>query len=184
MKQNGYKPGVISRGYGGAANAVPQAVTADSDPDLVGDEAVILARRCACPVFIGSKRVAAAKALLASHACDVIISDDGLQHYALQRDIEIVVMDGERRFGNGYCLPVGPLREPPERIKTGGYGGCQRRQGFTQGRICHALPWRQASQFIDGRTQTLAISNLPTVMPLPAIGNPARFFDRLYAGGC
>jgi len=117
LTQQGYKPGVISRGYAGDANQLPQTVTADSDPAEIGDEPLLLARRCACPVVIGANRPAAAKHLLAHNDCDVIISDDGLQHYALQRDIEIAVIDGERRFGNGYCLPVGPLREPQERIK-------------------------------------------------------------------
>lgn len=117
LKQQGYKPGIISRGYAGNAGNTPLEVNAESDPALVGDEAVVLAGRCGCPVTVATSRVAAAKQLLANHACDVIISDDGLQHYALQRDIEIVVIDGQRRFGNGYCLPVGPLREPPERVR-------------------------------------------------------------------
>ncbi|MEO8626524.1 MAG: tetraacyldisaccharide 4'-kinase [Betaproteobacteria bacterium] len=111
----GYRPGIITRGYGGSEAL--QEVRSNSDPLSAGDEPVLLARRAASPVFAGRKRAAAALALLAAHPqCDVIISDDGLQHYALARDIEIAVVDGERRFGNGWLLPAGPLREPVARL--------------------------------------------------------------------
>ncbi|NOZ52318.1 MAG: tetraacyldisaccharide 4'-kinase [Gammaproteobacteria bacterium] len=118
LTQQGYRPGIISRGYGGNASQWPQPVTSESDPATVGDEAVLMAQRCLCPIYVGPGRVSAANALLASHDCDVIISDDGLQHYALARDIEIAVIDGQRRFGNGLCLPAGPLRETPFRLKS------------------------------------------------------------------
>ena len=118
LKANGFNPGVISRGYGGRASQWPQLVTYESDPALVGDETVLIANRCRCPVSVGPDRVVAATALLDSHQCDIIVSDDGLQHYAMQRDIEIVVIDGERRFGNQLCLPAGPLRELPRRLRT------------------------------------------------------------------
>jgi len=107
----GFKPGVVSRGYGGRAKHWPQSVTSDSNPEIVGDEAVLIAQRCHCPVSVGPDRIRAAERLVQDNACDVIVSDDGLQHLALQRDFEIVVIDGERRFGNGFCLPAGPLRE-------------------------------------------------------------------------
>lgn len=118
LKANGFNPGVISRGYGGSASQWPQAVSPESDPALVGDETVLIANRCRCPVSVGPDRVAAANALLEDHQCDVIVSDDGLQHYAMKRDIEIVVIDGERRLGNRLCLPAGPLRELPPRLRT------------------------------------------------------------------
>ena len=118
LKARGLKPGVISRGYGGKSPSWPQAVSHDSNPLMVGDEAVIIANRCRCPVSVGPDRVQAAQALLEQHQCDVIVSDDGLQHYALARDIEIVVIDGQRRLGNGLCLPAGPLRELPSRLKS------------------------------------------------------------------
>lgn len=118
LKANGFNPGVISRGYGGQASQWPQSVTPDSDPALVGDETVLIANRCRCPVSVGPNRVAAAEALLAAHQCDIIVSDDGLQHYAMKRNIEIVVMDGERRLGNRVCLPAGPLRELPSRLQS------------------------------------------------------------------
>ncbi|WP_455196765.1 tetraacyldisaccharide 4'-kinase [Kaarinaea lacus] len=118
LKANGFNPGVISRGYGGRASQWPQAVTAESDPAMVGDETVLIANRCRCPVSVGPDRVAAARALLDAHQCNIIISDDGMQHYALARDIEIAVIDGSRRLGNGLCLPAGPLRELPGRLQS------------------------------------------------------------------
>ena len=117
LREAGYKPGVISRGYGGQSAQWPRQVTADSDPREVGDEPVLLARRCRCPIVVGPDRVAAARALFDTYGCNVILSDDGLQHYRLQRDLEIAVVDGFRRLGNGACLPAGPLREPPSRLR-------------------------------------------------------------------
>lgn len=114
----GRRPGIVSRGYGGQVSDVPQLVTPTSDPRRVGDEPVLLARRTGCPVAVSRDRVAAARLLIADHNCDVIVSDDGLQHYALARDAEIVVVDGARRFGNGELLPAGPLREPLSRLQT------------------------------------------------------------------
>jgi len=117
LRKAGYFPAIVSRGYKGQAKSWPQQVRADSDPVMVGDEAVLLAKRCQCPVAVGPDRVEAVKGLLKYSDCDVIISDDGLQHHALGRDVEIAVIDGVRRFGNGYCLPAGPLREPVSRLK-------------------------------------------------------------------
>lgn len=113
---NGWHPGIISRGFGGSGNH-PQEVQQDSNPADVGDEPVLMTQRKLCPVWVGRNRPAAAQALLSAHPeCDVILSDDGLQHYRLQRDVEIVVIDGIRRFGNGFLLPAGPLREMPSRL--------------------------------------------------------------------
>ena len=118
LGERGYRPGIVCRGYGGDAQ-VPQRAAPDSNPRVVGDEAVLLARRCGCPVWVGARRAAAAQALLASHPdCKVIISDDGLQHYGLARDFEIAVIDGERGCGNGMLLPAGPLREPLQRLNS------------------------------------------------------------------
>ncbi|MDO8412231.1 MAG: tetraacyldisaccharide 4'-kinase [Gallionellaceae bacterium] len=113
----GWHPGIISRGYGGTATT-PQVVHAVSDPEQTGDEAVLMAQRNLCPVWIGANRPAVARALLQAHPeCDVLLSDDGLQHYRLQRDVEIAVLDGVRGVGNGFMLPAGPLREPVARLK-------------------------------------------------------------------
>lgn len=116
LLDNGWHPGIISRGHGGTATAT-QAVYRSSDPAVAGDEAVLMAQRSLGPVWIGRDRPAAARELLRTYPeCDVILSDDGLQHYRLQRDAEIAVVDGIRRFGNGFLLPAGPLREPPSRL--------------------------------------------------------------------
>lgn len=118
LRSHGYHPGIVSRGYGSRAST-PQSVSATSDPMFVGDEPVLLAQRAQCPVWVGKRRVDVARALLGARPdCDVLISDDGLQHYALRRDVEVVVVDGLRRFGNGLPLPAGPLREPLSRLQS------------------------------------------------------------------
>ena len=111
LQARGYRVGIVSRGYGGNSEEWPQHVKASSDPALVGDEPILLARATGCPVVVDPDRVAGAQALLAADAVDVLLSDDGLQHYALGRTMEIAVVDGERALGNGFCLPAGPLRE-------------------------------------------------------------------------
>ncbi len=118
---SGWHPGIVSRGYTKASGQArtPRAVSVDDDAAQVGDEPLLMAQRALCPVWIGRDRPAAALALLQAHPeCDIILSDDGLQHYRLQRDAEIAVVDGARRFGNGLLLPAGPLREPVSRLKT------------------------------------------------------------------
>lgn len=116
LRQQGYRPGIVSRGYGGGTEGAVE-VDDRSDPAAVGDEPLLLARKSACPVWVGRDRVAAGNALLIAHPeCDVLVSDDGLQHYRLGRDMEIVVVDGERKFGNGLLLPAGPLREGVSRL--------------------------------------------------------------------
>jgi tetraacyldisaccharide 4'-kinase len=115
LRAQGWQPGIVSRGYGGSVAGV-RAVVAASTSSEVGDEPLLLARRSGVPVFVGRDRVAAGLALLAAHPdCNVIISDDGLQHYRLQRTAEVLVFDG-RGAGNGCLLPVGPLREPLSRL--------------------------------------------------------------------
>jgi tetraacyldisaccharide 4'-kinase len=115
LQARGYTPGVISRGYGGSGEM--SAVHAASSPGVVGDEPVLIARRTHCPLWVGGDRAAAANCLISSNPqVDIIISDDGLQHYRLGRDVEIAVIDGQRQFGNGLMLPAGPLREPISRL--------------------------------------------------------------------
>ncbi len=117
---NGWHPGIVSRGYTKTTRQqrTTHEVSIDDDADEVGDEPLLMAQRALCPVWIGHDRPAAARALLQMHPeCDIILSDDGLQHYRLQRDAEIVVIDGARRFGNGLLLPAGPLREPVSRLR-------------------------------------------------------------------
>jgi tetraacyldisaccharide 4'-kinase len=118
LRQQGYTPAIISRGYGGSTKQVAE-VFANSNPAEVGDEPVLIAKRTNCPMFVGANRVAAGLALLQAHPqCNVIISDDGLQHYRLQRDVEIAVIASEHSFGNGALLPAGSLRELITRLNT------------------------------------------------------------------
>lgn len=115
LRNRGFSPGIVSRGYGGNPGKQPRLATADSDPAVVGDEAILLAARSECPVVVHPDRVAAARAAVEAGA-DVVISDDGLQHYRLARDFEIAVVDGTRGIGNGALIPAGPLREPVSRL--------------------------------------------------------------------
>jgi tetraacyldisaccharide 4'-kinase len=183
LRAAGRRPGVISRGYGGAAG-VPVEVRPDSAPAVAGDEPLLVARRGLCPVWIGRRRHAAGLALLAAHPeVDVIVSDDGLQHYALARDIELAVVDGRRGFGNGRRLPAGPLREPVARLAEvdavviNGEGGIPApgvpvypMRLVAGGLYNLARPsWHEpASYFVGQRAHAVA-----------AIGNPARFFALL-----
>lgn len=119
LQARGLRPGIVSRGYRGKkVKKEAILVTAKSDPLDVGDEPVLMAKRVRCKVSVGANRAKALQTLLQTGEVDVVISDDGLQHYALPRHIEIAVIDGERRFGNGWCLPCGPLREPISRLTT------------------------------------------------------------------
>ncbi len=181
LRAEGLSPGIVARGYGGRARHWPQQVRADSDTETVGDEAVMLAGRTRCPMCVGPDRPAAVEALLAHTDVDVVISDDGLQHYALGRDIEIVVVDGERRFGNGWLLPAGPLREPKSRldevdlvIVNGAGGSGEHSMGLTQ-TLLYSLDGRRSAALEGLRGQT--------VHAIAGIGNPDRFFELLRRNG-
>ena len=115
LRARGHRPGIVLRGYRSQRAEHPRRVPTDADPSRYGDEAVLLAQRARCPVMVGRDRVAAAHALVEECGCDWVVSDDGLQHHRLQRRLEILVVDGQRGFGNGRCLPAGPLREPVSR---------------------------------------------------------------------
>jgi tetraacyldisaccharide 4'-kinase len=179
LKEQGFRPGIVSRGYGGRSPG-PESVGPLGDPAHFGDEPVLLARRAGCPVWVGHNRVAAARALLAAEpSCDVIVTDDGLQHYRLARDFEIAVVDAERRFGNGWLLPAGPLREPPSRLDRvdavvwNGEAAESSRFGMrlTGETFCNVLnPDLTAgpAEFHGKRLHAVA-----------GIGNPQRFFDHL-----
>ena len=182
LKQQGYQPGIVSRGYGGRATNWPQAVDEHSDPAQVGDEAVLLAQRCVCPVSVGPNRPEAARALLAKHLCDVIISDDGLQHYALHRDIEVIVIDGTRRFGNKRCLPAGPLREPVGRIKQAAYVISN---GLAIGDEIVMTLHMQAARDLKANQNTVELKAFAgkQVHAIAGIGNPKRFFSQLKSLG-
>jgi len=181
LTERGFRPGVVTRGYGGSARAARLILSSES-PDVVGDEAVLLARRSRAPVAVGRNRPAAAQ-LLINAGCDVILSDDGLQHYALERDCEIVVVDGDRRFGNGRLLPAGPLREAPARLKEADAvvinGGEQQRDGSLRMRLLAT----GAVAMKYGTVKPLREFSGQPVHAVAAIGNPQRFFAMLRAVG-
>jgi len=178
LTRNGRKPGIISRGYRGRATA-PMAVAPASPVELVGDEPLLLARASGCPVWIGRDRAAAASGLLAAHPeCDVLILDDGLQHYRLARDIEIAVED-ERGAGNGLLLPAGPLREPVSRrvdawVVNAAPGGAHH-PSFRMDLRGDAFR-RLAAPRDSVPAAALAGKKLHAVA---GIGHPKRFFDQL-----
>lgn len=118
LQKRGIRPGVVSRGYGGKAAHYPLLLTPDTTTAEAGDEPVLIYQRTGAPVAVSPVRSDAVQALLAEHDVQIIITDDGLQHYALARDKEIVVIDGVRRFGNGWWLPAGPMRERASRLKS------------------------------------------------------------------
>lgn len=182
LKAQGFRPGIVSRGYGGAKLKAPLAVTADTDPRLAGDEPVLIARRTGCPVCVYPRRVEAARALLANTDCDLVIADDGLQHYALVRDLEIAVVDGARGFGNGHCLPAGPLREPPERLASVDlvvYSG----QGPEDGYVM-ALNGDEAVNLRDETCRRLLADFVgQPCQAMAGIGHPDRFFEHLRRHG-
>jgi tetraacyldisaccharide 4'-kinase len=174
----GLRPGIIARGYGGRAIRTPQRVTSASDPALVGDEPVMVAARTGCPVVVCRDRVAAVRSLLAEADCTVIISDDGLQHYALGRDVEILVVDGERRFGNGLCLPAGPLREPQERLATVDWvvaNGVPAGVGSIEA-VMTVAPQAFVDLVTGARLDCAGfVARYPCVHAVAGVGNPARF---------
>jgi tetraacyldisaccharide 4'-kinase len=179
----GWHPGIVSRGFGGA-NAAPRSVPPSGDPDTLGDEALLMAQRALCPVWVGRDRAACARALLIAHPeCDMLLSDDGLQHYRLRRDIEIAVVDGVRRFGNGCLLPAGPLREGPARLQTvdavvingGASAEGEYRMQLDGSIFCNLLN--------PGTTRLAADFHGQKLHAIAGIGNPQRFFAHLESLG-
>jgi len=177
LKHSGYLPGIICRGYGGEAEHWPQQVTVSSDPKQIGDEALLIAQRTGCPVAVGPDRVAAAKLVLDQSDCNVIISDDGLQHYSLARDIEIIVIDGERRFGNGYCLPSGPLRESVSRIIEVDFLVCNGANP-EENEYPMTVEGSKAVNLLTGEKKALDHFK-KTCDAVAGMGNPQRFFSLL-----
>lgn len=179
LTEKGYKPGIICRGYGGKARHWPQQVRPDSDPVATGDEAVLISRRTNCPMAAGPDRIAAGNELLHYHPeCNVIISDDGLQHYRLDRDIEIAVIDGSRRFGNEFCLPAGPLRETVKRLEkvdlvvTNGVAA--------KGEFAMHYEASEFCQLLDNnKCESLDKLKGREIHAMAGIGNPERFFVQL-----
>ena len=183
LRAEGWTPGVASRGHGREDKATRRWVEAGSDAAQVGDEPLLIARRTAAKIRVDRDRLAAAQALVAA-GCDVVVCDDGLQHYRLARDIEIEVIDGVRRHGNGRLLPAGPLREPVERgrccdfrVVNLGQGAGQGGTGF--GEWPMRLQARSAVPMAGGRTRLLESFAGGRVHAVAGIGNPERFFEML-----
>lgn len=186
LGERGHKIGVVSRGYGGAANREPVLVTPDSDPAVAGDEAVLLARRTGLPMAVCSDRVAAARLLCSRYPIEVLLSDDGLQHHRLPRQLEIVLLDGERGLGNGWLLPAGPLRETEHRLETVDLIVIKRtgEARFTwPGALYMSLVADTAVSLADGRRQPLTQFAAQAVHALAGIANPGQFFATLEAAG-
>lgn len=176
LKARGIRVGVVSRGYGGKAAKYPLLLTADTLTSEAGDEPVLIYQRTGAPVAVSPVRSEAVQALLAEHDVQIIITDDGLQHYALARDKEIVVIDGVRRFGNGWWLPAGPMRERASRLKSVDAvivnGGVAQ-----QGEIPMHLHPGLAVNLQTGERK--AVAQLPALVAMAGIGHPPRFFATL-----
>lgn len=181
LAARGRRPGVVSRGYG-AQVAGPTLVDPDTDPLLAGDEPVLVARRAGCPVVVDRDRVRGGRWLIEQAGCDVLIADDGLQHYRLERDLELCVIDGARRFGNGFLLPAGPLREGRARLRT--VDLVVTNGTPMPGEHAMALVPGEAYALADPRQrEPLAAWRGRAVVAVAGIGNPARFFRMLEEAG-
>ncbi|CNF30428.1 tetraacyldisaccharide 4'-kinase [Yersinia frederiksenii] len=180
LQLRGYRVGIVSRGYGGKSDVYPLLLSHEITTSQAGDEPVLIFQRTGAPVAVSPKRSEAVKALLKCHELDFIITDDGLQHYALQRDFELVVIDGVRRFGNGWWLPAGPMRERAGRLRSvdavitnGGIAAA--------GEIPMQLVARDAINLVTG--ERLPVQQLHHVIAMAGIGHPPRFFATLSSLG-
>src|SRR3990167_2710047 len=178
LKQLHFKPGIITRGYRGKSAEWPIIVDQNTDPTLAGDEAVLIAKKTLLPVVAGPNRIQDVKKILEKFSCDVIISDDGLQHTRLMRDVEIAMIDDQRGFGNGFLLPAGPLREPSTRLDSVDFvvvnnGNCDD-------------PWHTEfviDEFVNLKNphQKLNLTEIASqkIYAIAGIGNPDNFFNAL-----
>jgi len=181
LRQWGYRPGVISRGYHGHAKRYPLRVTEKTDARECGDEPAVLFRRLGCPVVVAPNRVKALKFLVDLKECDIIVADDGLQHYKLARDVEICVVDGQRGLGNGATLPAGPLREPPGRmnevdlvvVNSGPFRPTNPRF------VMMHMATERAVSMSTGESLPLSRWSGQNVHAVAGLGNPDRFFRHL-----
>tara|TARA_R110001592_G_scaffold291131_1_gene560384 strand:+ start:18897 stop:19913 length:1017 start_codon:yes stop_codon:yes gene_type:complete len=191
LREKGFNPGIVSRGYGAKlGNYQVREVFAHSLVSEVGDEPLMLKKKLECRIFVSPSRVLAAKTLEKA-GCDIIISDDGLQHYALHRDIEICVFDGQRKWGNGHLLPMGPLREPISRLQSIPYlvvngasnAGSYGQSGLNQKEFSMLLQADSIISMNKQQTKPLTFFSGRSVHAVAAIGHPERFFTTLSAAG-
>jgi tetraacyldisaccharide 4'-kinase len=190
LQKRGFKAGIVSRGYGGSKSSTSMRVDMASDPDVVGDEPVLLAKRTGCTVVVDSNRARATQ-MLVDDGVNVIIADDGLQHYRLERTYEICVIDGARGLGNRFLLPAGPLRETIDRLNEVDQVLINGRRGdnvaeltaVEQNAIEFELVAREITRLNGSLTRPIEGFSGTTVHAVAAIGNPMRFFDMLRAHG-
>jgi tetraacyldisaccharide 4'-kinase len=168
----------VSRGYGGSFSGLKQVT--DSDPaELVGDEPLMVQQRTKVPVVVAVDRVAAVRYLYEKNACDIVLSDDGLQHYRMRRDLEIAVVDERRRFGNGHCLPAGPLREPVSRLQAVDLVVYNAANSAATEACSYTLKFTRLYHLGTGDTRALSSFSEKVVHAVAGIGNPGRFFTQL-----
>jgi len=186
LQAAGYRPGIISRGFGAKPPVFPYLVKSDDSSSVAGDEPLVLLRNVDCPVVLDPRRRRAARWIAANTDCDVIVSDDGLQHYWLWRDVEILMIDGDRGLGNGYCLPAGPLREPPSRMQSVHHVviNGEDRHGLSQQIPSEKLSHMQlkALHWVNVQTgEQLGLDEMQGrgLYAIAGIGNPDRFFGLL-----
>ncbi len=192
LQREGFSVGIVSRGYGGASDNYPLEVLPSTDTSESGDEAKMLALSSGVPVIVDPQRAQAVRALCRNHDVDIVLSDDGLQHYAMARDIELLVVDSSRGFGNGHCLPVGPLREPLARLDSVDFiltngkksvDGLANHPHFSFD-ISPAY-WQSVGELFKESTNfesAIALDELPrdqSYLAIAGIGNPQRFFATL-----
>lgn len=176
LQQRGVRVGVVSRGYGGKADRYPLLLTPETSTEQAGDEPVLIYQRTGAPVAVSPNRCEAVNALLSQHPLQLIVTDDGLQHYRLARDKEIVVVDGVRRFGNGWWLPAGPMRERASRLKS--VDAVIANGGTPQaGEIAMRLRPGLAVNLLTGERR--AVNELDQIVAMAGIGHPPRFFSTL-----
>jgi len=187
LEKEGISYGIVTRGYGGQSNQYPILVDKSSEARQVGDEPVLFAKNLSCPVAVSPKRVEAIELLNKNYQLEVIISDDGLQHYAMARDIEVIVFDGQRCIGNGLCMPAGPLRESANRIKEATYivsnGRCKdgKINGLAKVKIQTMVLKPAVFRRVNNPNKTLALDSFTSqnVQAIAGIGNPQRFYETL-----
>ncbi|MEG9490368.1 tetraacyldisaccharide 4'-kinase [Mannheimia indoligenes] len=177
LQQRGVKVGVVSRGYGGKNKVFPQLVTQQSSAEMVGDEPVLIVQRTNVPLAVSPNRQQSIELLLSQFELDLIITDDGLQHYALQRDLEWVVVDGKRRFGNGFVLPAGGLRELPSRLNSVDAIICNGGIAKSNEHLMSLEP-SSAVNLLTNEYRPLSEFSQPCVA-IAGIGHPPRFFTML-----
>jgi len=177
LQKQGFKPGIVSRGYGSKSIKYPHTIRENNIATEVGDEALMLFFQTQCPVVIDPNRVRAVNKLLDDFNCNIILSDDGLQHKSLGRHLEIIVIDGERRFGNGHCLPLGPLREPVKRLKRADFIICN---GVAHdGEFQMELQGGHLIQLTSQKSISISEIQNKKIHAAAGIGNPERFFLQL-----